>query len=367
MIGKAAITDGKGNFIIDEITVGDPKPDEVLVQIKAAGICHTDYDSLKWGKTLILGHEGSGEVIATGKDVTKFQQGDKVLLNWAIPCGYCFQCHLGNQHICENNSPVTGNQNNNNGHAHAEGTTFHDRPIQRSFNLGTLSNYTLVKEKAVTKIGNNIPYSSASILGCGVMTGYGSVVNAAKVSKGSTVAVLGSGGVGLNVIQAARISGATEIIAMDINHNRLGMSKKFGSTHQILVNPHNGGMDHAIEEVKALTKGRGVDYAFECTGNPKLGAVPLALARNAGMAVQVSGIEEEIIFDMNLFEWDKIYINPLYGQCTPDKDFPHLLDLYDKGELLLDEMISKSYELANLDQAFDDMLNGKIAKGVVTF
>jgi S-(hydroxymethyl)glutathione dehydrogenase/alcohol dehydrogenase len=126
-------------------------------------------------------------------------------------------------------------------------------------------------------------------------------------------------------------------------------------------------LQNAIADARQLCDGRGADFAFECTGNPQLGAAPLALVRNAGMAVQVSGIEQEIIIDMNLFEWDKIYINPLYGKCNPMVDFPRLFDLYHRGELFLDELVTKTYSLESLQSVFDDMLHGRIAKGVVIF
>ena len=212
-----------------------------------------------------------------------------------------------------------------------------------------------------------MPMASASIISCGVMTGYGSVVNSAKLQAGSSAVVLGTGGVGLNVIQGARISGAAKIIAIDINQERLEMAKQFGATHTILADKNDKGLITASEEVKKMTNGRGADYAFECTAIPELGAAPLAMVRNAGTAVQVSGIEEEITIDMRLFEWDKIYINPLYGKCRPQIDFPKLVSLYDKGDLMLDEMITRTYPIENLQQAFDDMLAGKNAKGVIVF
>ncbi|SFC02124.1 S-(hydroxymethyl)glutathione dehydrogenase / alcohol dehydrogenase [Algibacter lectus] len=365
---KAAIAKGDGTFIIDTVTVADPKPDEVIVKIKAAGLCHTDHDSLNWGKPIVMGHEGAGLVTAIGSAVSSVNVGDAVILNWATPCMTCFQCQEGNQHICENNSPVTAGGNGYTpGHAHIEGTLWDNNPIERSFNIGTISEYTLVKESACVKIENNIPMPSASIISCGVMTGYGSVVNSAKLQAGSSAVVLGTGGVGLNVIQGARISGAAKIIAIDINQERLEMAKQFGATHTILADKNDTGLIKASEEVKKMTNGRGADYAFECTAIPELGAAPLAMVRNAGTAVQVSGIEQEITIDMRLFEWDKIYINPLYGKCRPQIDFPKLTNLYDKGDLMLDEMITRTYPLENLQQAFDDMLTGKNAKGVIVF
>jgi len=366
---RAAIATGKGGFNIDKISVKEPKADEVLVKIKAAGLCHTDHDSLSWGKPIVMGHEGSGIVEAIGNEVKNVSTGDSVILNWATPCRNCFQCELGNEHICENNSPVVAGANGyTDGHAHLEGTTYNGKPIERSFNIGTLSEYTLVKASAVVKNPiADMSFAAASIISCGVMTGYGSVVNSANVKSGSSVVVLGTGGVGLSVIQGAKVSKAGKIIAIEINSNRLKLAKEFGATHTILANRNDKGLLLAAGEVKKLTNDRGADYAFECTAVPELGAAPLAMVRNAGTAVQVSGIEQEIVIDMNLFEWDKVYINPLYGGCNPEKDFPKIVEHYKSGELKLDEMITRQYQLENLQEAFDDMLSGKNAKGVIVF
>lgn len=364
---KAAIADGKGSFSIQTIQINDtPVGDEVLVQVQAAGICHTDWDSQSWGKPLIMGHEGAGIVIKVGPNVKNLQAGDKVILNWAIPCYQCFQCQEGNQHICEVNSPVTAGNKVSGGHARLEASTLNDVPIERSFSLGTMSEYTLVREAACVKINVDIPFSSAAIISCGVMTGYGSVINAAKVKPGSSVVVLGTGGVGLNVIQGARIAGAASIIGIDINASRLEMALEYGATHTILASKDDTGLLETAKQVKELTE-RGADYAFECTAIPALGAAPLAMVRNAGMAVQVSGIEQEISIDMNLFEWDKVYINPLYGKARPQIDFPILQELYQKGDLILDKMVTRTYKLEDLSQAFADMHQGLNAKGVIVF
>lgn len=364
---EAAIATGTGNFQIDVIDVGEPMGDEVLVEMKAAGICHTDFDSLSWSKPIVMGHEGAGIVRSVGPNVRKVQPGDAVILNWAIPCGYCFQCLEGNQHICEVNSPVTSGNKASGGHAALERTTYKGQPIERSFSLGTMSGATVVREAAVVKTTVSIPFPSAAIVGCGVMTGVGSVMNAAKVKPGRSVAVIGTGGVGLNVIQGARISGAGMIIAIDVNPNRLEMAVHYGATHTILADRADPGLQQAVGQVKQLTGGRGADYAFECTAIPALGAIPLAMVRNAGVACQVSGIEQEISIDMNLFEWDKIYINPLYGKCRPEIDIPILLNLYQKGDLILDDLVTRTYSLHQLSEAFDDMLKGRNAKGVLVF
>jgi S-(hydroxymethyl)glutathione dehydrogenase/alcohol dehydrogenase len=364
---RAAIADGKGSFSIGNIEIATPQGDEVLVQIKAAGICHTDWDSQSWGKALVMGHEGAGTVAAIGPAVRSLQVGDPVMLNWAIPCYQCFQCELGNQHICEINSAVTAGNKVSGGHATLSSTRYAGQPIERAFSLGTMAEYALVREAACVVIRVEMPFASAAIVGCGVMTGYGSVVNAAQVKPGSSVVVLGTGGVGLNVIQGARIARAGSIIGIDVNPARLEMAKQYGATQTILADPADTGLLQVARLVKAITAGRGADYAFECTAIPELGAAPLAMIRNAGVAVQVSGIEQEIRIDMNLFEWDKLYINPLYGKCRPQIDFPILQNLYAKGDLLLDEMVTRTYTLEALGQAFADMHAGRNAKGVVVF
>jgi Zn-dependent alcohol dehydrogenase len=289
------------------------------------------------------------------------------MLNWAIPCYHCFQCQEGNQHICEVNSAVTAGNKRAQGHATFEATSLEGQSIEKAFSLGTMSEYTLVRQAACVKINVEMPFSSAAIVGCGVMTGYGSVVNAAQVQAGRSVVVLGVGGVGLNVIQGAKIAGAGMIIAIDINENKLNMAKSFGATHTILADRADTNLLEAAKNVKSITNGRGADYAFECTAIPELGAAPLAMVRNAGTAVQVSGIEQEIKIDMNLFEWDKVYINPLYGKCRPQIDFPMLQGLYANGQLKLDEMITNQYQLEDLSQAFHDMHKGINAKGVIVF
>jgi len=364
MKSRAIVSDTQGGFTLETLEVAEPGPGEVRVEIKASGVCHTDYDSMRWPDRQVMGHEGAGVVQTVGREVSVFAPGDRVLLNWAVPCGACFQCALGNQAICEINSPVTGGAGRQ-GHAHPSTTTLGGMPLLRAFHLGTMSQYTVVKQEALVKIEVEVPFESACIVGCGVMTGYGSVVNAAQVQPGSVCVVLGAGGVGLNVIQGCRMSGAERVIAVDVNEHRLELSRQFGATDVVQAHRDDRGLLSVADQVKAMTQGRGADYAFECTAIPQLGAAPLAMIRHGGVAVAVSGIEQEVAIDMSLFEWDKVYINPLYGQCRPQIDLPRLLRLYAKGDLLLDELVSKTYSLDELSQAFDDMHHGRIAKGVI--
>jgi S-(hydroxymethyl)glutathione dehydrogenase/alcohol dehydrogenase len=239
-----------------------------------------------------------------------------------------------------------------------------DRSLSTSFHLGTMATFTVVPKQAVVRIDAEIPFPSAAILGCGVMTGFGSVVNAARVEKGSSVVVLGSGGVGLSVIQGAVHACAAMIIAVDVNPRRLALASEFGATHTVEVTKEDAELRNAAANVRDMT-GRGADYAFECTAIPELGSAPLRFIRNGGTAVAVSGVEQVVPVDMELFEWDKRYINPLYGQCRPSIDFPVLLSLYRQRRIKLDEMVTRTYSLSQLGEAFEHMKQGLNAKGVL--
>jgi S-(hydroxymethyl)glutathione dehydrogenase/alcohol dehydrogenase len=352
-MAKAIVTDGDGNFALRDVQLGDPQKGEVLVEIRASGVCHTDFDSMSWKRRIIMGHEGAGIVRQCGDAVTHVRPGDRVLLNWAIPCGNCFQCRIGAENICEQKPTVPD-----------ERFRCADQPLNASFNLGTMATHAIVPWQAVVGIDADIPFPSAAILGCGVMTGFGSVVNAARVQKESSVVVLGTGGVGLSVIQGAIHACARMIIAVDVNPNRLELARKFGATHIIHASREDAGLRQAAGKVKLLT-GRGADYAFECTAVPELGSAPLIMVRNGGTAVAVSGVEQIVPVDLQLFEWDKTYINPLYGQCRPFIDFPVLLSLYAQKRLKLDEMVTRTYPLSNLAEAFEHMKQGINAKGVL--
>jgi S-(hydroxymethyl)glutathione dehydrogenase/alcohol dehydrogenase len=355
------ITTEGGGIELADVEVDDPAEGEVLVELHASGVCHTDHDLRRW-PGMVLGHEGAGVVGAVGPGVTGVEAGQRVVLNWAMPCGSCFQCVAGNRHLCEIGSPL---QRGPGSHARLESTLHNGRPVRRAFGLGTMSTVTVVPAAAVTPLPDDVPFAPAAIVGCGVMTGFGSVVNAAGVEPGSSVVVLGCGGVGLNVVQGARISGASAIIAVDTKPARLELALRFGATATLLADPADAGLGAVAAEVREQTGGRGADYAFECTAVPELGAAPLAMVRHGGTAIQVSGIEQTIEVDMRLFEWDKTYLNPLYGQCSPARDFPRIFDLYRRGELLLDELVTRTYPLDEVGLAFDDLLAGRNAKGVL--
>lgn len=363
---RAAVADGAGAFTIDDIEVGSPQHDEVLVEVAAAGICHTDHASLSWRRPLVMGHEGAGIVRGIGPGVSHVRPGDRVVLNWCIPCGECFQCRGGDTVLCETSRPAHVMESSR-GHAHAEGTRWRGCAIDRSFNIGTLSGLTLVRKEAVTPIPAEVPFPIAAISGCGVMTGFGSAVNVAKIQRGESVAVLGCGGVGLNIIQGARLAGATTIIAIDTNPVALDRARQFGATETMHPGPDDPELRSVADAVRAWTGGRGADYAFEATSVPALAFVPLLFVRDGGLALQVSGINDPVTVPMPWFMWNKRYVTPLYGGCRPARDFPRIFDHYLKRELHLDELVTRTYRLDELGDAIDDMLTGRNAKGVVVF
>jgi Zn-dependent alcohol dehydrogenase len=199
------------------------------------------------------------------------------------------------------------------------------------------------------------------------MTGYGSVVNVAEIRPGESAVILGCGGVGLSVLLAAALAGASPIIAIDVVESKLDKARQLGATASILASRSDRGLLQAASQVKEMTDGRGADFAFECTAVPELGVAPLAMVRNGGMAVAVSGIEQTIQADMELFEFDKWYINPLYGACVPERDFPRIIAHYEAGDLDLDSLIFKTYSLDEAGLAFDALRSGGSGKGVVVF
>jgi len=366
MQAQAAIANGSGQLQLETIDVAQPLGDEVLVELRAAGICHTDHASLNWKRPLVMGHEGAGVVREVGPLVRHVRPGDAVVLNWAVPCGTCFQCRRGEAVLCEESRPAYVMERSK-AHAHAEGTTWHGNPVERSFNLGTLSSFTLVRAAAVTVLPAGVPFTSACIVGCGVMTGFGSAVNVAKVAAGSAVAVLGCGGVGLNVVQGARLCGAGRIIAIDRREASLEQARRFGATDTVLAETTDPEFERMAQQVRALTEGRGADYAFEATAVPALAFAPLRLVRNGGMALQVSGSNDPVTVPAPWFMWNKTYVTPLYGGCVPARDFPRVFEHYRRGELKLDELVTRTYRLGQISEALQDMLSGRNAKGVIVF
>lgn len=362
---RAAIGRGDGSFVVDAVEVDAPGPGEVRVRVVASGLCHTDHQSLGWPGPLVMGHEGAGVIESVGEGVATLSVGDRVLLNWAIPCGRCPRCAAGQGALCERTQgvdPALGTSQ-----ASPRGTRWRGEPVGRAFRLGTLCELTVVRAEAVTPMPKALPLHHACILGCGVMTGVGSVINSANVQPGDSVAVLGCGGVGLSVVQGARIAGAARIIAVDRRADSLERALAFGATDRVHVEDHDddGGLQRAAAQVRQLTGGRGADHAFEATGVDALAFAPLRFVRHGGTALQVSGAHGQARVELLDFWWDKRYLVPLYGGCEPARDFPRLARWAMDGRLDLQGMVTRRYTLDALPQAMDDLLAGRNVKGVI--
>jgi S-(hydroxymethyl)glutathione dehydrogenase/alcohol dehydrogenase len=347
-------------LVFEEVELEKPGPTEVLVRLMASGVCHSDWHILKgeWGDALfplILGHEGAGVVDTVGSDVRNVKPADHVILAWRSSCGICEMCQRGWPVLC-NNSPTV--------HARPKvrGTT---TTLAGAAGLGTFAGYALVPEVAAVKIDPDIPFAQASLVGCGVMTGVGAAINTAQVHPGSTTAVFGCGGVGLNVIQGCAIAGAETIIAVDMLDNKLEIAKSFGATHSV-----NAGREDPVERIRELTGGTGVHYAFEAIGlvpEPFLQSILCTRKRGVTTWVGHAPLNTPVTIDARALMPEKMVMGSMYGTARPHIDFPRLLNLYKAGKLKLDELITRRFKLEEADEAFAVLGRGEVARSVLTF
>jgi S-(hydroxymethyl)glutathione dehydrogenase/alcohol dehydrogenase len=339
------------------VTLAKPAAREVLVRLMASGVCHSDWHIIKgdWGDRqfpLILGHEGAGIVEQVGADVSHVKPGDHVILSWRTSCGICEMCQKGWPVLCDN-SP-----------------TLHARPTVRgqalgaAANLGTFAQYCVVPDVAAVVIDDDIPFAQAALVGCGVTTGVGAAINTAKVSPGSSVAVFGCGGVGLNCIQGAEIAGAETIIAVDMLDNKLEMARQFGATHTV-----NAAQGDPVEAIRELTGGLGVHYAFEAIGLvPEPFLQSILCTRKRGLTVWVghAPLNTAVTIDARTLIQEKTVIGSYYGSARPHIEFPRLLNLYKAGKLRLDELITRRFKLEQAEEAFVALSKGEVARSVLT-
>jgi len=361
---KAAVLYQVPDLVIDEVGIRPPKTGEVLVKMAAAGVCHSDLGRLQ-GKMkspypIVLGHEGSGTVVDVGHGVTKLAPGDRVSLSWITPCGSCYYCLTGNPQLCLQAA------NMNSSGKMIDGTTRlykGDLDINHHNGLSTFAEYAVVNENACVPIPPQVSLEAAALVGCAVMTGIGAVINKAKVTPGSTVAVYGVGGVGLNCIQGALVSGAASIIAVDTVDWKLELAKEFGAT--ACINAKN---EEPVEKIKKLTGNFGVDYAFDSVGAPVTVQQAYDSLRRGGMAVVTGIIPGKVSLNsMELAPSEKVLTGSLYGGARPQVDFPRILNLYLAKKIKLDEMITKRYRLDQIHEAFKDLEEGKLARGIIVF
>ncbi len=363
---KGAVLPGIGQQleVVDDLEVAPPREREVKVRIHTTGVCHSDL-SVQNGTIMVplpavLGHEASGVVEEVGSGVTTVKPGDHVILSFVPECGKCWFCLRGMPNLCEVATAgiVRGGLYDGQSPFSRQG-----QRVNQMTQCGTFAEYTVVPEGGVIKIPDDIPLEDAALLGCGVTTGVGAVLNTARVEEGSSVAVIGTGGVGLNVIQGAVIAGAAKIIAVDLLDNKLEMAKQFGATDVV-----NASSQDPVGAVKQLTEGRGADYAFEVIGLPATQEQAYRMARRGGMAVLVGVPKMTDMLQLQaflpVFE-EKTIKGCWYGSARTHLDMPKLLDLYKAGRLKLHELISKEFELDQINEAFSALEKGEVARGVV--
>jgi S-(hydroxymethyl)glutathione dehydrogenase/alcohol dehydrogenase len=351
--------------VVEEITVEAPRRGEVTVKLGACGVCHSDLSAtngtLQMPPPLVLGHEAAGEVVEVGEGVSSLAPGDHVVSSFIYMCGECRFCAAGRPVLClEQGKAIITLPDGSVRTRDAKG-----QPLSVFSGCGVMAEYATLHVDNLVKIDPKIPLDRAALVGCAVTTGVGAVFNTARVMPGSSVAVFGCGGVGLNVIQGARIAGAERIIAIDTLQAKLEMARQFGATDALLASQ---GEDVA-KSLKKLTGG-GPDYAFECVGNGELAATAYRAIRRGGLAVVVGvakASDSTAVRTMTLPFEEKTLTGSYFGSCVPRIDFPRMLGLYMGGKLKLDELITRRYSIAEAPQAFRDMEEGRNARGVIVF
>ena len=356
---KAAVLyDINTSLQIERIALPNIENDQVRVRLVASGDCHSDWHVVKgeWPFIpipIILGHEGAGVVEEIGSEVNNIKVGDHVILSWKRNCGLCEMCQVGYPNLCDVKADQRGQP-----HLLNSG-----RQMDKFNGLGTFSTETILPQDVVIPIDKEIPLPQAALVGCGVVTGVGAVLNTAKVQPGKSVAVFGCGGVGLNVIQGAMIAGAEPIIAIDILNNKLELGKQFGATHTI-----NSSQVDPVMAIQDLTEGQGVHYAFEAVGlisDPFKQSILCTRKRGITVYVGHAPVNTPVDFDARILFSEKMVIGSHYGTCRPRVDFPRLLGLYKTDKLKLDELVTRVYPLEQINQAFTALGAGEVARSVL--
>jgi Zn-dependent alcohol dehydrogenase len=348
--------------VVEEITVEPPRRGEATIKLGACGVCHSDLSAtngtLAMQLPLVLGHEAAGEVVEVGEGAG-LQEGDHVVSSFIYMCGECRFCVAGRPVLCvEQGKALTTLPDGSVRTKDARGN-----PLNVFSGCGVMAEYATLHADNLVRIDRDIPLDHAALVGCAVTTGVGAVFNTARVVPGSTVAVFGCGGVGLNVIQGARIAGARRIIAIDTLENKVSLAREFGATEGIVLK------EDPVKTLKKMTDG-GPDYAFECVGNGELAAVAYRAIRRGGLAVVVGVAkpgDSTAVRTMTLPFEEKTLTGSYFGSCVPRIDFPRMLGLYTAGKLKLDELITRRYPIADAPQAFADLESGRNARGVIVF
>ena len=354
---KGVIARTKGEPVeLTDIVIPDPGPGEAVVAIEACGVCHTDLHYRDGGINdefpFLLGHEAAGVVEAVGEGVTEVAPGDFVILNWRAVCGNCRACHRGKPWYCFATHNATQKM------TLADGTE-----LTPALGIGAFAEKTLVAAGQCTKVDPDADAAAVGLLGCGVMAGFGAAVHTGGVGLGDSIAVIGCGGVGNAAIQGAKVSGATTIIAVDVDDRKLEHAKRFGATHTV-----NSSTEDAVERIRELTGGFGADVVVEAVGRPETYEQAFYARDLAGTVVLV-GVptpEKQVTLPMiDIFGRGGSLKSSWYGDCLPKRDFPMLVDLYRQGRFDLDAFVTEKIGIGDVEEAFEKMHRGEVLRSVV--
>jgi S-(hydroxymethyl)glutathione dehydrogenase / alcohol dehydrogenase len=359
LTAKAAVLRAAGEPLsIEEITLFEPSPTQVVVRLVGSGVCHSDLSVIRgtfpFMFPTVLGHEGSGVIESVGSDVKRVAPGDHVVLTWMPPCRHCEACLAGQSVLCDV------------GLAEAIGSSYatvDGVPLVRGLGVAGFATHTLVPEASVVKIPEDADLELAALVGCALSTGVGAVFRTARVAPGSTVAVVGCGGVGLAVMQGAKIAGASRIIAVDRLEPKLELARSLGATDLV-----DASSVDAVAEVKLLTGGRGADYAFEVVGISATIKQSFAMTRRGGTTVLVGAgsPSDEVTFSaMDLFLDMKTLVGCVYGSTDPDRDFPGLVEMIERGTIDAKRMVTSRIGLEDINDALDAMEAGDGARSLI--
>ncbi|GAB2476215.1 NDMA-dependent alcohol dehydrogenase [Jatrophihabitans fulvus] len=363
---KAAVIYEPGKRIeVEELELDKPREGEVLIRYLYAGLCHSDihvaHGDLEARMPMVLGHEGAGVIEEVGPGVTRVKAGDHVVCSFIPNCGTCRYCANGQQSICDMGASIL--------EGYLPGEHFPYKGKSGDYGamcmLGTFSQYGVIHQNSVVKVDDDLPLDKAVLVGCGVPTGWGAAVNTAKVQAGDTVAIFGIGGIGINAVQGARLAGAKNVVAIDPLENKREKAMELGATHAF------ASAEEAIDTITQLTRGQMADSAIltpglmtaEIVGNGfnsvgKGGTVVLTgLNKLMETTIQIPGTI------LTLFR--KNIVGSLFGDCNPTVDIPKILGLYQSGDIKLDEIITRTYTLDEVNEGYDDLLNGKNVRGIV--
>lgn len=362
----AVLHSAKTPLAIETVTAFALKPTDILVRIRAAGLCHTDLEviegSLRFPMPIVLGHEAAGIVEEVGSEARGVKKGDHVVLSWNPHCGHCFYCDRDLPILCEDYLGEGPKARGFDGDSRAK--LADGRELQQLMYLGSFGEYCVVPDQQAIAVPKEIPSDRACLIGCGVMTGVGAALNLGAIAHGDTVMVIGCGAVGLAAVQGARLAGAGAIIAVDLDPAKLALATTMGATHTV-----NASSDDPVVAAKRETSGRGVDVVIESAGTPGAFRVTAEAVRPGGHVIWLGKIDvqQDISFRWGSLMQEKRIRRVSYGNARPRRDFPMLARAYLDGTLMLDELISRRIALEEINAGFEALKRGETIRSVVMF